>query len=109
MKKMQLTKKNKCFFHFLKGPLCPISVTQPRFQFTANTTVSMAVKSNYLEDRMSAANLQMEGHADMPSKSTKDPGSQEHWVVVPPACHHGPQPGGHSLAALIPGTAWEYT
>ena len=36
--------------------------------------MSMAAKSSDLEDRMSGANLQMEGHADMPSQSAKDPG-----------------------------------
>ena len=35
--------------------------------------MSMAAKSSDLEDRMSGANLQMEGHADMPSQSAKDP------------------------------------
>ena len=32
----------------------------------------MAVKSNDLEDRMSGANLQMEGHVDVPSWGVKD-------------------------------------
>ena len=36
--------------------------------------MSMAVKSRDLEDRMSGANLQMEGHGDMPSQSAKDLG-----------------------------------
>ena len=34
----------------------------------------MAAKSSNLEDRTSEANLQMEGHADMPSQSARDPG-----------------------------------
>ena len=33
----------------------------------------MAAKSSNLEDRMSGANLQMEGHMDVPSQSAKDP------------------------------------
>ena len=33
----------------------------------------MAAKSSEREDRTSGANLQMEGHADMPSQSAKDP------------------------------------
>ena len=35
--------------------------------------MSMAAKSSDLEDRTPGANLQMECHADMPSKSVKDP------------------------------------
>ena len=34
----------------------------------------MAAKSSNLGDRTSGANLQMEGHVDMPSQSTKDLG-----------------------------------
>ena len=34
--------------------------------------MSMAAKSNDLVDKTSGANLQMEGHMDMPSQSTKD-------------------------------------
>ena len=33
----------------------------------------MAAKSSDLDDRMSGANLQMEGHVDMPSQGAKDP------------------------------------
>ena len=40
----------------------------------ATNFMSMAAKSSKLEDRMSEANLQMEGHVDMPSQSAKDPG-----------------------------------
>ena len=39
----------------------------------ATTVVSMAARSSNLEDRMSGANLQTEGHADVPSQSPKDP------------------------------------
>ena len=35
--------------------------------------MSMAAKSSDLEDRTSGANLQMEGHMDVPSQSAKDP------------------------------------
>ena len=34
--------------------------------------MSMAAKFSDLGDRMSGANLQMEGHVDMPSQSTED-------------------------------------
>ena len=40
----------------------------------ATNCISMATKSSDLEDRTSGANLQMEGHVDMPSQSAKDPG-----------------------------------
>ena len=43
------------------------------FQFTATTIVSMATRSSDLEDQMSGANLQTEGHVDMPSQSQKGP------------------------------------
>ena len=36
--------------------------------------MSMAAKSSDLEDRPSGANLQIEGHVDMPCQSAKDPG-----------------------------------
>ena len=39
--------------------------------------MSMAAKSSDLESRMSGANLQMEGHADVPSQSAKDPRESE--------------------------------
>ena len=39
----------------------------------ASTIASMAAKSSNLEDQTSGANLQMEGHVGMPSKSQKDP------------------------------------
>ena len=43
-----------------------------KFQFTATNFMSMAAKLSGLVDKMSGANLQMEGHADMPSQSAKD-------------------------------------
>ena len=43
----------------------------------AITIVSMATRSSNLEEQMSEANLQMEGHADMPSQSWKDPQRDE--------------------------------
>ena len=42
------------------------------FQFTATNFMSMAAKSSDLVDEISGVNLQMEGHADMPSQSVKD-------------------------------------
>ena len=42
------------------------------FQFTATNFMSMATKLSDLVDKMSGANLQMEGHVDMPSQSAKD-------------------------------------
>ena len=43
-----------------------------KFQLTATNFVSMAAKSSDLVDETSGVNLQMEGHADMPSQSVKD-------------------------------------
>ena len=45
----------------------------PEFQFTATTIVSMAARSSNLEDRISGANIQTEGHMDIPSHSQKGP------------------------------------
>ena len=42
------------------------------FQFTATNFMSMVAKSSDLADKMSGANLQMKGHADMLSQSAKD-------------------------------------
>ena len=39
----------------------------------ATTIMSMAARSSDLEDQTSGANLQMEGHEDIPSQSQKDP------------------------------------
>ena len=44
------------------------------FQFAATNFMSVAAKLSNLGDRMSGANLQMEGHTDMPSQSAKDLG-----------------------------------
>ena len=94
------------FFYFLQGPLCPICVSQSGVSVHGHYYCVNGCQICNLEDRMPRANLQMEGHRDMPFQSTKDPGGQEHWVVLPPTCHFGPWPGGHHLAALISGTAW---
>ena len=39
--------------------------------------MSMAAKLSDLVDETSGANLQVEGHADMPSQSARDPGELE--------------------------------
>ena len=44
----------------------------PEFQFTATNFMSMAAKLSDLGNRMSEANLQREGHMDVPSQSIKD-------------------------------------
>ena len=44
----------------------------PEFQLTATNFMSMAAKSSDLVDEMSGANLQMEGHEDVPAQSVKD-------------------------------------
>ena len=40
----------------------------PEFQFMATTIMSMAARSSNLEDQMSGANLQAEGHVGMESQ-----------------------------------------
>ena len=55
-----------------QGLCTQIEWLNPVFQFTATNFVSMAAKSSDLVDNMSGANLQMEGHMDMPSLSAKD-------------------------------------
>ena len=49
----------------------------------ATTMVSMATRSSNVEDQTSGANLQMEGHADMPSQSWKDPKDMGAWGSSP--------------------------
>ena len=61
------------FFISCKGLCAQFVWLDPEFQFTATTIVSMATRSSDLEDQMSGANPQMEGHVYMPSKSQKDP------------------------------------
>ena len=51
----------------------------------ATNFVSMAAKSSDLEDRTSGANLQMEGHMDVPSQSAEDPRESE--VLGSPPSH----------------------
>ena len=42
------------------------------FQFTATNFVSMAAKSSDLVDKTSGANLQADGHVEVPTQSAKD-------------------------------------
>ena len=64
---------NQVVFWFLARTFAPNLWLDLEFQFTATTIMSMATRSSDLEDQMSRANLQMEGHMDMPSQSWKDP------------------------------------
>ena len=65
--------QTRCFFISCKG-LCTWFVwLNPEFQFMATTIMSMATRCSDLEDQTSGANLQMEGHDDMPSQCQKDP------------------------------------
>ena len=75
------------------------------FQFMATTIVSMAARSSNLEDQMSGADLQMEGHADIPSQSQKDPEEMGASGSSPPTHHLGPWPGGCHPAVIILSTA----
>ena len=44
----------------------------PEFQFTATNFISVAVKSSDLVDKMSGANLQADGHVEVPTQSATD-------------------------------------
>ena len=67
MKSMQLM-QTRWFVLFLARALAPNwNDLILEFQFTAINFMSMAAKSSELEDRTSGANLQMEGHVDVPS------------------------------------------
>ena len=59
-----------CFI-YCQGIFAQIEWLNPEIQFTATNFISMAAKSSDLADKMSGANLQMEGHADVPSQSAK--------------------------------------
>ena len=60
-----------CFIS-CQGLCAQMKWLNPEFQFTATNFVSMAAKSSNLVDEISGANLQMEGHADVPPQSAKD-------------------------------------
>ena len=75
----------------------------------ATNFMSMAAKLSDLGDRMSGANLQMEGHMDMPSQSAEDQWELEVLDSSPPTHCPGPQPEGHLQAALILNIASRYT
>ena len=60
-----------CFIS-CQGLCIHIKWLYPEFQFTATNFVSMATKSSDLVHETSGANLQMEGHVDMPPQSAKD-------------------------------------
>ena len=49
----------------------------PEFQLTATNFMSMAAKLSNLVDKTSGANLQAEGHVDVPTQSAKDPWEPE--------------------------------
>ena len=66
--------------------------------------MSMANKSSDLVDKMSGANLQMEGHADMPSQSAKDLWEFEALGSSPSRSPLGPWPRGHCPVTLIQNT-----
>ena len=65
--------KSSGLFYFLPGICTHNKWLYPEFQFTATNFMSMAAKLSDLVDETSGAKVQMEGHADMPSQSAKDP------------------------------------
>ena len=54
------------------GLCAQIEWQNQEFQFTATNFMPMAAKLSDLVDKTSGANLQMEGHEDVPSQSTRD-------------------------------------
>ena len=60
-----------CFIS-CQGLCAQMECLNPEFQFTATNFMSIAAKLSDLVDKTSGANLQMEGHADVPSQSAKD-------------------------------------
>ena len=89
-----------CFIS-CQGLCAQIEWLNPEFQFTATNFVSIAAKLGDLVDEMFGANLQTEGHTDMPTQSAKDLWELEHQIVLPPTHHLGPQPEGCHPIALI--------
>ena len=55
----------------------------------ATTTMSMAARSNDLEDQMSGAILQTEGHMGVESQCQKGPEEMGTLGSSPPTCHLG--------------------
>ena len=70
MARMQLT-QIRWFVLFLARTSAPTTL-YPEFQFTATNFMSMTAKLSDLVDEMLGANLQMEGHTDVPPQSAKD-------------------------------------
>ena len=60
--------QTKLFILFLARAFAPY----PEFQFTATNFMSMAAKSSDLVDKMSEANLQMDGQAEKPAQGVVD-------------------------------------
>ena len=65
--------KSGGLYDFLPGPLHPQWMTMYlEFQFTATNFMSMAAKLSDLVDKMSGANLQVDGHVEVPTQGAKD-------------------------------------
>ena len=68
----------------------------------------MAAKLSHLVDKMSGANLQVDGHVEVPTQSAKDLWEPEEEDSSLPTCCLGLQPGGRRLAALIQNIVYRY-
>ena len=71
----------------------------------ATTIMSMAARSSNLEDQISGANLQTEGHADIEFQCQKGPEEMGASGSSPPTHHLGHQPEGCHPTVLILVTA----
>ena len=63
--------------------------------------MSMAAKLSDLVDKMSGANLQADGHVEVPTQGAKDLWELEEEDCSLPTCSLGLQPRGCCPAALI--------
>ena len=63
----------KWFILFLVRAFAPTTnKPYPEFQLTATNFMSMAAKLSDLVDKMPGANLQVDGHVEVPTESAKD-------------------------------------
>ena len=70
--------------------------------------MSMAAKSSDLANKMSGANLQMDGNVELLTQIAKDPQEPEDEDSSPPIHHLGLWPGGYCPFALIQNIVWRY-
>ena len=70
--------------------------------------MSMAAKSSDLDNQISGANLQNNGHTPTSPSGQKGLDEMGHLAVPPPILHLSHQRGNHPLVTLGSNTVWEY-